>query len=40
MEVNSMNLLLMSKNKRKKLKVPKTKSAQKNAYMRLLEAKG
>ena len=40
MEVNSMNLLLMSKNKRKKLKVPKTKLVQKNAYMRLLEANG
>ena len=39
--MNSMNLILMSKNKRgRRQKMPKTKIVRKDAYMRLLKAKG
>ena len=41
LEVNSMNSILMSKNKRgRRQKMPKTKIVRKDAYMRLLKAKG
>ena len=40
LEVNSMNLILMSKNRERRQKMPKTKIVRKDAYMRLLKAKG
>ena len=35
-----MNLILMSKNRGRRQKMPKTKIVRKDAYMRLLKAKG